>query len=606
MTTRSAAIASSLRPNTPLQRVCAVWVTFVACCATSVFAAEGEVDLRRLAGPESALAIEVTGLPALYTGVRSSRWFEQVTESALVRRWRGSAGYSGFARTVVEVERQLGKSLPEVVEGLARNGLVFVLEPTREETVPGWILAGRGASDDRVAELVALWNRLERARTETRSADGFTWTERQVGNGSTAPLMYVVRGSNWWLSNREFLLRGGVTRSVENAARVADDAAFDWSREFDRLPKNAHVRCVVRTRAWDEMLKIPEGLQSTNHGDQFAARWWHGTDALSCSLGFDPAGAEQGPEVELRAAWREATPQWQAVCNSSEGGTSFLERVPANALLTLSGRMQPLAGWNWLPIPDDEQARKDMARLRAVVMGLCFGMDPFDDILAGLEANWGLTVVPLDTEVSGRWPVAVVALCELPGEGRADWDASRRALLSRGLANAVRTGLTVWSVALNEKREGRPTRLRAEPAREEGATPELVWLDGLDEGEPCYAVGPRYFAIGTSPVALRSVLDASAAQPVWQAKEAFPRDEAVRQNLLAHVSMKRLRTWLTDHKSSLATAIARSQKLDAQGVERRLERLYEGFELADDLILGARFDEREIVLHGAWTADSVD
>jgi hypothetical protein len=573
-----------------------------AVCANIAFAADGEVDLRRTAGPESALVIEVSGLPSLYTGVRASRWFERVTESALFRRWRGSAGFAGLVRTVNEVEGHLGEPLPKVVEGLARNGVVCVLEPASEGVVPGWVLAGHGVSAERVAELVALWNRLEQARTETRTAEGFSWTERQAGQASDAPLVYVVRGARWWLSNREHLLRGAVTRCTAETVPVAAEAKFDWSREFDRLPKNAHVRAVARARAWDDMLKVDEALVSDNAGDKFTAQWWRGTDALSCSLAFDAEGAEQGPDIELRASWSEASPRWLAVCESSQGGTPFLERVPANALVTVAGRLQPLAGWNWLPIPDDEHARRDLGRLRSVVMGLCFGMDPFDDILAGLEANWGLAVVPLDGDVPGRWPLAVVALCELPGEGRTDWDASRRSLLRRGLANAVRTGLTIWSVSINEKRDGRPTRLRVEPALEGSAAPELVWLDGLDEAEPCYSVGDRFFALGTSPVPLRSLLESSSSNTGWRGGDTFPRDDAVRQNVLAHVAVKRLRDWLVDQKAALAEAIARSQKLDAQGVERRLERLSEGLELADDLVLGARFEEREIMLRGTWTA----
>ncbi len=581
---------------------CIGWCAWLVLTAMVVHADEGTVDLRRTAGPDSALAVEVGGLPELYKGLRASKWFEQVSGSALFQRWRGSPGYEGLAKTLAEIERRLDRPLTEVVEGLARHRLMFVLEPAAEGAAPGWLLAGHGSGEARVAELVALWNRLEQARTVSRTADGFSWTERQVGSGANGLLVYVVRGGHWWLSNREFLLRRAVTASAGDVPATTGEGVFDWSAEFDRLPRNAHVRCVLRARAWDELLRIEEGLVSGDFGDRFAAEWWRGTECVSCALGFDPDGAQHGPNVELRASWPKASAKWEALCRRSVGGASFLERVPSDALLTVSARVQPLAGWNWLPIPDDENSRRELGKLRSVVMGLCFGLDPFDDILAGLEANWGVSLVPLRSGVPGRWPLALVAVWELPGEGRADWDAARRALLGRGLANAVRTGLTIWSVAHNDKQPDRPTRLRAEPAREGEPTGELVWLDGLTEGEPAYAIGERYFGLGTSPGALKAFLDTSAARRGWRGGEWMPDDAAASRNVMAHVAAKRLRSWLTENKASLAEAVARWQKVDAKGVVKRLDRLSEGLELADDLVLGAKFEEGELVISGAWSS----
>jgi hypothetical protein len=35
---------------------------------------------------------------------------------------------------------------------------------------------------------------------------------------------------------------------------------------------------------------------------------------------------------------------------------------------------------------------------------------------------------------------------------------------------------------------------------------------------------------------------------------------------------------------------------------KRLDRLSEGLELADDLVLGAKFEEGELVISGAWSS----
>jgi hypothetical protein len=125
-----------------------------------------------------------------------------------------------------------------------------------------------------------------------------------------------------------------------------------------------------------------------------------------------------------------------------------------------------------------------------------------------------------------------------------------------------------------------------------------VWLDGLTEGEPAYAIGERYFGLGTSPGALKAFLDTSAARRGWRGGEWMPDDAAASRNVMAHVAAKRLRSWLTENKASLAEAVARWQKVDAKGVVKRLDRLSEGLELADDLVLGAKFEEGELVISG--------
>lgn len=569
--------------------------------------------------------IDLHGVPQLIDGIQDRPWVRQLVDSALFQRWRSSPSYRDAARSLERLRELIGEPIGTSVSELLHDGAVLLMDP-RPEKGPRLVVVGIAADDKVARRLIGVWNQAERVVLTSHDRGGQTvWERRPVGGGRS--FFYATTGSVWMLASHADLLHGlltlgedGLRQRFGGESRAGDDASA-------RAPR---LMLKIDPAACSEVFNLRALRESADFGERWIASQWDALSELRIDLSEirGEMGGATGPglRLTLEGRWRpdRVTSRWTDwVAAVSGGRAEVFDRVPEGTLVALGGRIQPRLGLSLFPPPQDETTVRELSKLRRIARGVLLGLDLYDEVLARLPVNWGVFILPRRPTDADPLPVGAVVAWQMPTPPA---DEPAGGLVARGLMNALQTGLTLWATAENEARQrppaaGKKTAENAETPAESDVPDgepvlstalsrgvgrggdEVFRLDGLPYGRPAFALASGYLVTASHPDLIDAFADPSQGMVKLSSRleRRLMRPNLLRERqLVAHVAVSSIRTWLREHKPALAELIGQWRKVPADEVSRRLDRMGEVLEPLDDLAATVSWQREAVVLELFW------
>jgi hypothetical protein len=536
----------------------------------------------------AALEIVVRDVKPLFMSVANAPWAQRIASSALYRRWIGSPAFQAARATIGKIEEAFGQPLPKVLGELLAGGVSMTVDPTEGEGADV-VVVGLAENRQIVEQTISLWNRLDNVTSQPVAgppSEPVVYERRKPGE---EPVFYATTGRLWLVGNR----LGAVQSRLQAGVAGLERALASESES----PPLVSVR--MRTAAWNQTFRLEEGLAAADPFQRWFAQQWSALRELTGEIDL-----RTGPAVRITAKWDagKTSARWQDWVRLVTGSRAeVFDRAPAGTLVAIGGRIQPGLALQLLPAPEDEAERRELQKLRKVLTGVCLGLDFVDDILSKVSVDWGLYVLPRPATETDLLPVGIVFAWKMPPAAPGD---PRGGQVGRALTNALQAGLSVWATVENDRPDRGQVAVRLTTDVQGPESDELLHLEGLDWGQPAFSLTDGYLVIASHPGLVREFASPSQASARLAARleRLWPTEPGVTldQQVLAHIGVGSIRTWLAANQSDIARAIAKARGTEAEKVERGLERLSESLELCDDLLLGLQFAPESVSTEFRW------
>ena len=313
---------------------------------------------------------------------------------------------------------------------------------------------------------------------------------------------------------------------------------------------------------------------------------------------------EAGMELELLVDYdgAQASPQWQRFVEKAQGQPDLLSRVPQDALMAVTGRMDLSFIGRLLefPLPPDEARKRES--MRQIIRGLCLGRDLFDDLLPKFEANFVAFAVPVPDADSATIPFEGLVAWQIPPVAAQDAPPAE-ADLHAALDNALNSAMNFYAATRNAAMPDEIVTVRT--AAHSGA--KVRWIEGLANWQPACSVTGTHLVLASSQRVLKAFVDQPAdtsllALPRYQrwAKEFFPQT-----NELLLINVARLRRFISDRRPAILRLIEQARGVSADQVSARLSRLEDLLPLLDGAFASVQVgNDRVRIVVGGLTAST--
>ena len=556
-----------------------------------------EVSPLDLVGESAALCLEVPRLAETWKRVESSRTAERVKAFPPFERFVRGPGFQQWTFIEKFVVQATGQPLSEQLLGLCSESLVVAVYLPEGEKPQGVAIA-RARDSASLSQAIGSWGKLEPQHVDkSRQHRGQTYIQRAKSSGSKEVLYYAVFDRTLVLSDQEVLVRQAIDFQQAAAARAESreptGAAVRTLRESPlyrtaraRLRDDSSAFLHVNARAWDKALR--EGAKN-DPGAVPVLKVWQHVSVLAASLRFD-----EGVALDVVAELdRERLPSgWTQCVQSSQATTGWAERIPSDALLAMSGRMdvRPLVQM-WLATMLEAKP-DDFVRGRRVLRSLLTGRDLFDEVLPAVLSD-------VTIHASAQHDVAVGAA---PFEllGSLAWESSAEVAssiepppLASSLDNALQFGLNFVAGHLAHELPESNVIVGSETTGET----TIRWLKGLAPWEPAYGLVAHRLIVASSRASLSRGLVLAAlrvAEPRLSRLAKHERRFFPTMTQLVWFDSAQTREALARHSDWIATALAQRSPESKLKIAERLSHLGEVLQLFDAAFLAGSLSEDHV------------
>ncbi len=132
---------------------------------------------------------------------------------------------------------------------------------------------------------------------------------------------------------------------------------------------------------------------------------------------------------------------------------------------------------------------------------------------------------------------------------------------------------------------------------------EMFRLEGLPFARPAFSLTAGYLITASHPELIDAFAEASQASERLSTRleTRLAQPELFREKqLVAHVAVASLRTWLRKHQPALAQVLADWRAVPVEEVSRRLDRMGEVFEPFDDLVATVAWRKDAMIFDVYW------
>ncbi len=453
---------------------------------------------------ETALYVELNDL---------DQTWQQFEASDFGRRWEASRLRNFLLKTSAghrweavneRIATTTGMTLNDHLRGLfARSVAVALFVPAEGE--PQALLLARGRSAAGMQSSLDAWNRLEaNVELESRKVGELVYQMRTTDAVKARVHYYALVDDLFVISDREPLVRDVLKNTAED------------KRSPDRLAGNPHFLDVwpkiqeagsatawINPRAWDRLL---EQSQDGTPGSQRLLAGWKGLRAVLARVGLKPAGVTARVQAVFNAGDRSEA--WQTLVRTAASAPGIVEHAPANALIVVGGR------WNPVPLVQtfrqllSESDREKFDQGMMIIKAVLLEQDPWQDVGRALLQDWGAWLVasprgaaPASSPLAGVWRSQL---------NEALWENPQ---LRPALENGITLGMNLLLILNNARPGALPLQLHREadsfPETRQSQTREWV-LTGRPELDLAVKLTSGELVVATSAATL-AVPDSGAA-----------------------------------------------------------------------------------------------
>jgi hypothetical protein len=418
-------MASARRASKSLGRlwpsVAVLWLTVaVAHAAGDDEQPTGERPLTAWIGADVGFCLEIEGLPQKWGDFCEGPLGKRLLGFPWVAAWREQQ-QAQLAAIRGEIERRTGVAAKELRTRLLGGQVVFAVWPPGQPAVdkPSALLLAEAADRDllhrTLERLVAARKQAGKWRgKQTLELGGESHSVDQVASDDEQSEFFVTSVENVAvIATSEPLLRMVLDRSTDSASEtssLARSPTYLASRQG--RAEHAAARLFINPRAWDAALeadlkqKSPGSEEARSQAAVVGA--WRATDYVAAALQLTPR-----LHADLAWKWRtdDLPPAVREVASSLQGPTALIEKLPANALVALAGRVD--LGRLARLVVAEQWSKSASSRSERNVQGH-FNEHP-ETLLAwalapGLGPEWGAYLIAADDRAGteGALPVDAV------------------------------------------------------------------------------------------------------------------------------------------------------------------------------------------------------
>lgn len=548
----------------------------------------GDGRLRRLVGDDVGLCIELHDLAGQHRKLRKSEFARRLHASPLFDLLRRSKPVRDLAGARSKIEELTGTPLPQFLNGLFGRSVILAVYPSRTDKPTG-VLLTRTADRKTLQDALAAWHRAEPKRgVEEVPYRGQTYV-RFAKKDDSKPLYYAALGDVLALSDREAAVKKVIRLSLTEAG---DGQSNSVEKSLASLKIYAEARkslagepvatAFVNPRQWDAALGFTAGSTSEKRVPAViwqSCRWMMGSLRMDDGLIFD-AVVQFDPKA-LPAASTKSLQRLQ-------GKPAFLDRVPADVLLAVAGRFDPIGIRNALQLAEEGDNAGDFKKMRRVSTAMMRGFDPITHLLPKLRPGYGLFIVGRSSD-GGRVPFTGLAGFEIEPPAKTDDNSGWRDKLESGLSNVMQFLVTVHNV--KESKRDNPQLASVKSRRRKDVS--LHWVETIATYQPAFGISAGYLVFSGDPKLIEAFVAGPPKRLIddrrfreWR-KRFFPGHQQV-----AWLNIALLREHLRKHETFFASKWSKAN--DAEQTAGKVKTLLEALGLFDGAFSAVKTGEARV------------
>ena len=532
-------------------------------------------DLLEFVGADAGLCLEITDLGRQVPELAHSELFDRLEKFPVYVQWKQSSEFRKLSDIRKVVEKQTGQPLGQFAMNLFGQRVVFAVYP-RETGEPAGVLLLRAVNEESLNKALAAWNSDERVMRKTISFSKSQYQKRTEPKGKEdagRPQFYFTQGPIFALSDDESVIRDIVRRSLGELKQPVLSESENYHTARSSLPADCWAALYFAPQAWKTGWEFEEGKSKV---EKVVAGLWKRCHAVAAGLRTDQG---LGVDIVLHYDPTDLPERWQRLIERTSGFPTFLNQVPARALVVFAGK-QDLAGIDQVITAElDESARVQWQTARQIGRGFLLGLDLFEDVLPKFQPNWGVYLVPREPLDAEAVPVEGLFGIELPVVP----DDKNPITVRKALENALSTAFNVLAASQNSQSPEQPAIVKTE----EHPSGQVHWVEAIGPYRPAYCVSKEYLIFASSPAVITEFLSGDAPKltgsrvyRLWSERQDPPEGQVL------FVSWQAIREFLLKNRDFLLKQAVESHALPREEAEKRLKRLEEALEVLDAVYLG--------------------
>lgn len=511
--------------------------------------------------------------------------------------WRGERD-SDLKQFKAELESHFQLPFGELCDGIAGRELLLGVWPEAapgDEEGPAILLVHARDADTLRRAIEAIYDEQAKSgRVEPSvevTIDGATHALRVIAPEAGKQRLYLAVDDDLGvLSNAQDLaveaLRRNAARHRSSGSATASDSLADlgaYQAALERLPGESAVTLFVNARAWDATLAA--SIDQETDDDELSAEdrekllaSWRATQYLAGGLAL-------GDDIRAEGVWqvdaKKLPPAARELADAISGRAGFLEFVPRDALMAVSGRAQwgRMARLVWSELALGERGENDNPNAAAaadVLMQLLEKLGPDCGVFLSAAPDKGPEKLPLELAIG------LETRSRLPRE--------LATTATDTVDQSLRSALAMVTVFYNQEHANAKADLRME--RVDGVPmTTLTGISELGDVQPTYTMTANGVLVGTSRDAVAEAVTIKAKQSLARS----PRITGVLANAWSspsqvfYLDAKGLRDLVRSH-AGFAHHFAKKSGKSLDEAQHGMNELAQLLGLADTLVAACRVE----------------
>ena len=369
-----------------------IWLLLVPFVGQSSNAAELTSALD-LVTNDVAFCLEVPQLQENWDRLESGPVMARLRAFPPFQRLLESPGFRHWQLVEEHVAHHTGSRLSSQLRAVFAKSLVLAIyvPPTGE---PRGILFGEAKDAAAIQTAMATWTRLEpRGVVTNKRHHGQLYYQRKRETNAKESAFIAIHDRWFAISDHELMIHDVIDRFVSlttansspmPVSSLSQSQAYLHNR-LQRLPLRGDGIAFVHinARPWDRGLE--ESAQGSNDPIQLAEIWKHVTSVNACLRVQQGIVCEAIVEIDPA----RLSPEWPQLVATAAEKSTWIPRIPADALLAVAGRLEiaPLIRFLLDQMPAHDKA--ELTKIRRIAQSLFGGDDVLQSIVPKLARDFG-------------------------------------------------------------------------------------------------------------------------------------------------------------------------------------------------------------------------
>ncbi len=547
--------------------------------------------LYQLVGDDVGSCIEFSNLKEQVPQFVMSTFFQRLQKASFYQSWKNGNDYKKLEAGLKEIEKLTGSSAEDLAAKLFGESAIIAIYPSSEGEPKGLLLT-KVQNEQTMQEMIRHWNKADGATIEKRSYAEVVYYMRKNDpkkKRKKEVVYYLPQHQFFALAGNEDIIHKVIDLSNATKERQTPLKALAASAAFHQmhasLSKDSAIRLFINPRAWDNEVKADK---NSDKGDKAIVNLWKQCRSISFGLQM-----KDGLIIEAVIKWNRSalSEKWQQFVKATSGQSAIMGQIPASAIVVACGKFDGTVFKHFFEAVTSQKDRDQLKGPYTIARSLLLDLDPFDDVLSNLGANWGAWIQPTANQKEGTFPLESLLITDFNNPYST---SKRKDEIPDALENVIITGLNGLTVLYNSKLKANQTHPRALLRRKKYGKTVVRWVETSPAWQLAIGLSPNLLLISNSPHMIEQFV-----LPAKQTKELFINSTKFKKwssryfaatNELLYVDVASIRKLIKENEAFFIQKVARKKgQISSFLAKQRIAHIREVLSPVDVLFIGVRY-----------------